>query len=376
MAGRPKIPPRIEPSDPSRVVHVESEPPPSDGEDIDFSLPEVSTLAKEPPKPAEEPVGSARDRAEGRAGRREPEVFVDSRGEGFSSMQALLSSILENQHNAGHNTRAAETLRAQRARFEPQWIHREGYVEQTFPGAVDELLLDGVGSTPLGGKSVTFLRVPSAPTPDFRHRYLGHLISIFVPSNCIAYIRLRQAILIGLYEQAEGGEAVSYEFEQESPFWSFRDGNVTWYMRYFPGNGPLSRLKNGPLFPGSPNFSGDMNTADTAWLANAIAPAYVPPNGGVPPGRPWTNEAVIQDLRWPWTGAPDDWTNWPSVVGPCRIAVYVSVAQTNPSRNVGPQPTPAPVPKRPEDQFVRDNPGQVRYTGIAAALLTKYRRFR
>lgn len=227
--------------------------------------------------------------------------------------------------------------------------------------------LDGIGSDAQGSHRVDYLPVPAAPTPSPKLRYLGHLCSLTCPRGYrMRLIDLRLAILLGLRVQAEDGEMIPYDLEQTSPFFRFRDGNMTFFLREMQS--PVPHLRRSALnFPA--NFSGDSHTTDTAWLASKVTPSYVPTNAGSPPGAPYLWMPRFSSLLVPWQAPFQERQDAPWVEGENRVGLYVSVRQTNPLRDRGPQPQVRPVPARPEDIFIENNPGLVRYTGVAGMLI-------
>lgn len=237
-----------------------------------------------------------------------------------------------------------------------------------------EPLIEGIGTTPLGGRGVDYLPVPEAPTTAPNRRYLGHLASCVVPQGYRGrLIDLRMASFIGLRVQVPEGEMIVYDLEQTSPFWRFIDGNWTIFLQVL--NNPVQNLRGTPLgFPR--NFSGDDVTSDTCWLATQVAPSYIPTNGGMPPGMPFTFLPEIHSLYTLWRGSLQERLDGELLLGPDRLGMYISLYQTNPTRNRGPQPENAPVPGGPEDTFVKNNPGLVRYTGVAGSLTMRLEKIR
>jgi len=189
--------------------------------------------------------------------------------------------------------------------------------------------------------------------PDF---YLGQLVG------------LRQSIVIGTRRQADlDSEAVYTEQEQLSPFWSFPDGNVTWFVTWTPGR-PMQPFAPGPTALGE-NFSQDLLITHAAWLAKSTAP-YVPLNGGMPPGLMVAQFDTLTSLLFQYRTQGFSFYEGSPSIGPGRFDLYVSVSQTNPERNRGTPLNPAPVPTRIEDIFVAGNP-LARYMSVAGDLAVR-----
>lgn len=230
---------------------------------------------------------------------------------------------------------------------------------------VDPERWEGIGTDSLGGNMVNYLVVPEEPTPDPEHRYFGHLSTVAVPDFYVGeLVGLRQATIIGTRRRATpDSELVCTEQEQISPFWAFPDGNVTWYVRWTPGI-----PKSGDPPPSGPggNFSNQITCATTAWLAKQVSP-YVPLNGAQPPGTSVIYLDQIIGQQFPWVRSGNYLYEGYTFIGPGRFDLYVSVYQTDPSRDRGPPLVPPPVPTRIEDIFVRDNP-LARYIAVAGEL--------
>jgi len=235
---------------------------------------------------------------------------------------------------------------------------------------IDPERWDGIGTDPLGGVGVAYLPVPEAPTTNPRHRYFGHLSTVVVPDFYLGeLVGLRQSIVIGTRRQAdEDSEAVYTEQEQISPFWAFPDGNVTWFVTWTPGStGVLTSTP--PALPGTPNFSSELKIGHAAWLAKSVNP-YLPLNGGMPPGVPVATLDKLTSLLYNYRVEGFSFYEGYTFIGPGRFDLFVSVRQTDPERNRGNQPVPAPVPTRIEDIFVRDNP-MARYMSVAGDLAVR-----
>jgi len=120
------------------------------------------------------------------------------------------------------------------------------------------------------------------------------------------------------------------ELEVTSPFWKFVDGNISWHLR-----------RVGPLYQ---NTTATTRNAEglqflygqTPALLFQRAPAdlggYNPPYGGQPPGNVLVPDlATFHDLRFFWK-TDDAWSSLDiEFEGPCDIALFASVKQTDPT---------------------------------------------
>jgi len=235
--------------------------------------------------------------------------------------------------------------------------------------ATDSARWAGIGTDPIGGVGVAYLPVPSDPTIEPNNRYFGHLSTVYVPDFFVGQlVGLRQSIVIGTERRANPESEVVYtEQEQLSPFWSFPDGNVTWFVTWTPGR-PRQPLVQQPGQPAE-NFSNEIYITHAAWLAKRVSP-YLPLNGGMPPGQSVAQFDVLTSLLFQYRTQGFSFYEGSPHVGPGRFDLYVSVRQTNPARDRGDQPQPPPVPTRIEDIFVRDNP-LARYMSVAGDIAVR-----
>lgn len=197
--------------------------------------------------------------------------------------------------------------------------------------------LQNVASDPNGGAYNVGLRIPAAAaipnTPQNRYLYMLSMMRV----NAHAKTRLvgiRQLVTIGQFvTNPVGGCNYPLEVEVKSPVWHFVDGNITWYVQRVP---PIS-------IPTTSLSAADTNE-DTEGLQFAYAvtpaliyqtnnPTYSPPNGGNPYGVALVPDlSGFHDLRFPWR-SEHSWDNTVDIEieGPCDVALYASVQQTNPA---------------------------------------------
>lgn len=232
--------------------------------------------------------------------------------------------------------------------------------------AADEDFL-AVGSTPWPGDYAgTALTVPSAPTTNQFDRYLFRLAAVEIPSGASIVVRgLRMAVELVAPYTTDAGTFPLY-LEQESPFWHFSDGNVSWHLRH------QQNLFRNVFDPAqAPGTSPTLRGTQPARLYQLGGPA-ASPGSGIPPGVDVEGLGTMRDLRYPWKNT--DWTLEVPVGGPGIVALYCSVKQTNPETR--PQtPVVAGDSLRREDRFVlqtRQAGVEVaRYGRVAGALLVE-----
>jgi len=231
------------------------------------------------------------------------------------------------------------------------------YVVELVSAAWDPDFL-GIGSSPYEGDvGYTGIRVPAQPTVDQAHRYLYRLVGIEIPGGRMIVVRgVRQYVSLrtpGIAPPA--GVQVPLEFDVESPFWHFIDGNVSWHLRWEANLQTRLNVFDRNQLPGtSPSLAG----LDSALLYVPplfppvhFGPDYVPPGAGIPPGKNVFQLGTWHDLRYPWTNT--DWDMSLPIHGPGRLVFYASVHQTNSATRPAIAVPPAGIGVlRPEDQFV------------------------
>lgn len=248
---------------------------------------------------------------------------------------------------------------------DPRWACHN-LIEVVSAGADEDFL--GLGSTPwLGDYAGTALTVPAAPTTSQQNRYLFRLAAVEIPSGASIVVRgLRMAVeLVAPYPMEAGGTFPLY-LEQESPFWHFSDGNVSWHLRHHQD---LFRNAFDPAQ--APGTSPTLRGTQPARFYQLGGP-FASPGAGIPPGVDVEGLGTMRDLRYPWTNT--DWSLETPVGGGGIVALYCSVRQTNPSTR--PQtPVVAGDSLRREDRFVietRQGGAEVaRYGRVAGALLVE-----
>jgi len=246
----------------------------------------------------------------------------------------------------------------------------------------------GYGSSAMLGDAYQ----PLLPVPDFipttGSRFLFRLCAAQVaPNEEARVVSYKLTSLIGQRTDVRilppNTDQWTYLVEREvvSPFWSFVDGNVTWYFRSVPVDG--TQLAKDPLWP--PSVDRELSGLSPALLALTYDPTlrlYTPPGGGGPP--PGSSIAGLDTIR----EQPGVWTSpLPAedfVKGPCVITMFASVLQTDP--NTRPYLPLANYPNpigglsqglRPEDQFLlswgEPPTNRVQYTAVAGAFRVEYR---
>jgi hypothetical protein len=226
------------------------------------------------------------------------------------------------------------------------------------------------------------LRVPTLATSASNLRYLFMLAAFSVGEGTRGRIvGYRQLVTIA--EATRGNPGAIIEMEVTSPFWHFQDANISWHLQTLgPNQGVPFKPDQGPSDTDSFRLGFSMNPAllyQTATLA-ANDPfyvdltAYTPPNNGRPWGRPLRNggQGTFLDLRSKWR-SDDAWGSLDiPFEGPDVIALFASVAQTNPSTRATftPPGTFYQTGISPEDAFVLNFPSAI-YHRIAGSLIVE-----
>lgn len=226
-----------------------------------------------------------------------------------------------------------------------------------------------IGSSPrLGDIGATGVSIPAAPSAP-GNRYLIRLCGFDIPGGFTARIcGIRQLITLRaevvIVEESPPSEEFQapIQIEQESPLWTFPDGNVSWHLVQVPDDA----FKN--------NYD-PVQVSGRSPVMNALSSAeiYVPgttPKSVVPFGTPVANLGTWRDLRYPWSN--NQWTLDNRVVGPGKVILYASVKQTNPeTRPVRRSPLDLGAIQR-EDRFLLEYPDSARYGRVAGALMVEF----
>ena len=254
---------------------------------------------------------------------------------------------------------------------------------------IDEAL-QGLAGDPYGGTSSVGLRVPAFVTQGAANRYLFLLATLNIPEAVNAWVRgFRQGWSLGTRLDVAGPPAGPRVVEQwvETPNFKLPDGNVSWHMRLMGKDEPYGRpaLQEqlvDPLAGGNQRNLAFRDSAGPGLLFNTVATptpfyvqltAYTPPLGGKPPGEGLAGELdTFYDLKTRWSESH----NWHAldvrIQGPCRVAFYASVQQSDPTTRVV---LPVPVPfaeggLSAEEQFLINFPDAIIWR-VAGALVVE-----
>lgn len=158
-------------------------------------------------------------------------------------------------------------------------------------------------------------------------------------------VGFRQMLTIGA-PQSQPASSNSYILEQQvlTPFWHFQDATVNWQIRRVK---PFVQQTANLLNSASNTFR--YSTSPSVLFETALKPPY----GGQAPGDPLVEYGSFYDLRNNWIEPTH--TDIP-IEGPCDIAFFASVRQTNvetrvvfPPLDANPANTNNAIP--PEDVF-------------------------
>ena len=165
--------------------------------------------------------------------------------------------------------------------------------------------------------------------------------------------------------------------------WRFQDGSVSWHlMKIGPTGFGISKASDAQslnyrftttsalLYGGVPTFPAtDVNPRGRPDFYTTIT-GYTPPNAGVPYGAPLDAQlGAFTDLRFPWN-SNQAWNALDiPVVGPCYIALFASVKQTNPSSRGVLSPAPTDLGAlTPESRFLLAYPNTI-YWRVGGSLI-------
>lgn len=288
---------------------------------------------------------------------------------------------------------AATVTRIRPERVHPELLIPKRRVELVSTG-IDEAL-QGLGGDPYGGTSSTGLRVPTLATPHgAQNRYLFILSQFSVAEGVNAWVRgMRMGWSLGVrldvanVPAAQQGPRVVEQWVY-TPNFKLADANVSWHMRLMGYSEPYGRLAlqeqlTDPLAGGNQQNLAFRDSATPALLFNTVATptpfytdltAYTPPLGGKPPGEPLTGELdTFYDLKTRWSESH----NWHAldirIQGPCRVAFYASVAQSNPTTRTPINPVPNPFFQgglSAEEQFLLNFPTAIIWR-VAGAMVVE-----
>lgn len=254
---------------------------------------------------------------------------------------------------------------------------------------IDEAL-QGLAGDPYGGTSWVGLRVPAFVTKGPNHRYLFQLCSLEIPEATNVWVRgFRQGWSLGLRQVVNNVPRVVEQWVDD-PFFKLPDGNISWHMRLHGPNEPPLTVPGttpanvgGPFGPPNRNFAYESSTTPALLFQRAVVPAgglyvnlsaYTPPNIGRPLGAPLAAEfGTFYDLKTLWRDSQAWCALDIRVQGPCRIAFYASVQQSDPqTRAVLTTLNPFVFTDglSPEEQFLKNFPTAIIWR-VAGALVVE-----
>jgi hypothetical protein len=221
---------------------------------------------------------------------------------------------------------------------------------EVFSSGIDEAF-QSLGGDPFLGTSNFGLRVPFMPTPDPFSRYLFNLASFnLAEGERATVVGYRMFWSLGVRLGPLGGPFTFIEQPVEQPGFYLPDGNVSWHMHRIahhevplPNQGPQNPPLPSLVFRMSDNPALLYEFVDASGFYVNLS-AYTPPNLG----RPWgtmlkNNLGTMYDQRTQWRTQGAWRAMHMPVDGPCTVAFFASVQQTNPSadaRVLPPVPSP------------------------------------
>jgi hypothetical protein len=191
--------------------------------------------------------------------------------------------------------------------------------------------LDGID--PSNGGMNVGLRVPAVgPGSPFMFMLAR---ARFGANESFRIVGLRQLVTIGAYVGNNLGtnSGCNYPLEMEvgSSFWHFNDvPPPSWHLRRVPGPNNEAKIPNAN---NKVNYQfRDSQTPAVIFESGAADATYVAPNGGQVPGNAMTPDyANFNGIRFPWRTPESSVSLDIEGQGPCDIALYCLLQQTNPS---------------------------------------------
>lgn len=242
-----------------------------------------------------------------------------------------------------------------------------------------------IGGDPFNTSVNTGIQVPSTPTallppvpgiPLSQRRYLFMLARQQFNSgdvglgSGIAGVRLTGirlfAELVARIPGVEGAADTVFRREIIDPLFHPPDGSVTFHVMVIAKTQMARRNvanADGFIF---------RDAYGPALLFERPFPAYVPPNGGRPWGKPiGASLGNIHDLRYPWRRDTAEYALDIPLPQPCDVALFASVRQNNPATN----PSDSGLTENqfsalpPEQQFLTSFHAFAQYGRIAGSLV-------
>jgi len=192
--------------------------------------------------------------------------------------------------------------------------------------------LQTIGSDPYGSAYFVGISVPTTVLPK-NGRYLFMLALSRIGANEKArLVGIRQLVtIVANIPNGVGAAQTIYPLELQvfSPFWHFTDANISWHLKKVA---PLKRNTNNAFNAEGLQFQYAQTPALLFQKAPAEAGGYVAPYGGIPPGNNLLADlSNFHDLRFPWQSS-QTWSELDTEFeGPCDIALFASVKQTDPA---------------------------------------------
>jgi hypothetical protein len=229
-----------------------------------------------------------------------------------------------------------------------------------------------VGSDPAGGGYDLGIFIGAngnVTAPNLRQLFLL-AVKKFGAGERGRLVGFRQYLTMGVYLQSSNKPAgVTYLLERpiETPTWKFVDGNVLWGVRQVP---PKTHFKAN--VGNAEGLAFEYGQTPAQLFETIVGPQITPPYGGAFPGNVLNPELgrffELRCRRWSRPSRCDI-----PFEGPCDIAFFASVQQTNPATRTAPPlvmtsqflTTQGAVP---EDAFLQNYPGST-YIRIAGSLI-------
>lgn len=238
-----------------------------------------------------------------------------------------------------------------------------------------------IGGDPFNASVSTGVDVPSTPTallppaaglpgvPSSQRRYLIMLARAQFNSGDVG-VRLtgirQYADLVARIPGTQGAPDTVFRREILDPTFRPPDGSISWHVMVIPKTSMARRNT------ANADTSIFRDSYGPALLFERPLPAYVPPNGGRPWGKPiGSSLGNMHDLRYFWRRDTVEYVLDVPLPLPCDVAYFVSVRQNDPSTN----PSDAGLTANqfaalsPEQQFLTAYHSVAQYGRVAGSLV-------
>lgn len=186
------------------------------------------------------------------------------------------------------------------------------------------------------------LRIPPVISTTPQPRYLFLLAQRNLSRGKTVIRGIRQGLTIGTsLSNSSDVPLTAEEFLVTSPFWKFSDGNVSWHLVREPNDSRVLQRPNTdaaswaymesttPAMLYQTFSNSNINANGQPYYYDIGMTAYLPPSPNA--WQPIAGLGNFKDMRFPWNLPTNSVAIDETVEGSCKISLYASVLQTNPT---------------------------------------------